>query len=921
MPVGSGKDSLVLVISSRRVFTFFVVGFLILGYSSGIASATRGHAASGSSTTVPTGSVTFGNIQFPNTLNPFLATSAVEAENQNVIMPMGLGPYYDPSGNAQPGMLAEVPTVDNGGIDADHTTYHFHLRSGLLWSDGTPITSQDVVFAWHVTANLQGCDDTTCGLITSMSVQSGTDFSWTLSKPRADAEVSAWPGLLPHTWADTASTRGLGTAADLLSCLNATPPAFVGCQAVGQRLEQPYFNYESSSYVTAGPYQVQTVTPQQSITYTPNPNYTNAAPGGSPKIAQLKFVRYYDTTAMIAAANSQEADVTEGYSLESLPKLEGQNFTTLSSTGVAPEMLVFNAYNAITDIAGANSTTVPGVSNPLVDTRVRQALALAYDRVGLLEAAHGISQSDAQRLVSYGVPLLRSQSSQPFYSDPAITGIWDPIAGAYVIPGSAVAIADAKTLMTHAGYPQGSTVPTVYLDIYGNPYRDAEASYLKAAWQAIGINTVFEYPGNMFDTYAQDGALARGHFEVALFGLLPGQPEPDMWDQFFLSTDCPQTADPNSRTAMNYSCIQDSTIDQALLQASSSLDRATQHSAYNSFSEEVAKQAFWAVVGPVVPPIWTTDGKVDGVQLNPYASDASWNLFDLTWNVFDWTSAATPKTLTVSLNASGTYGSAHDLTAIPASSPSITYSPAGEVSNVTGTLSCSTSAGTTSPVAGSPYPVSSCSGLSDPGFTVVYDYAHSGYSVTPASLLVTAQNKTVAHGHQLPTLTWSATFVHGDSAASLTKQPVCTTTAKLDTSKNVVSPAGHYSITCSGAQAANYTITYHAGVLTVTLEATHLSYTGPTTLHVNKTGHVSALLKSDRGKLVSGRKVTFILGTGRTAVSCTGVTNAKGAATCSVKPPSGSTKRNLTMAFAGDKPGATYFFASTHSTKTLQVKA
>jgi hypothetical protein len=292
----------------------------------------------------------------------------------------------------------------------------------------------------------------------------------------------------------------------------------------------------------------------------------------------------------------------------------------------------------------------------------------------------------------------------------------------------------------------------------------------------------------------------------------------------------------------------------------------------------------------------------------------------VTWNIFNWAQSS-PKTLTVSVKTSGTYGSEPNLASLPANASSITYDPAGESANVQGSLTCSTTATISSPVSGSPYSVSSCQGLSDPGFSVVYDYPHSGYSVTPAPLLVVPQNRPVEHGHALPVLTWSANFLNGDSAGSLSRQPLCLTAAKLDASKNVISPSGRFAITCSGAKGNDYTVSYRAGTLTVTLQATHLSYLGPTTLHAGKSAHLSASLKSDRGQPISGRSVALVLGKNATAVKCAGVTNGKGVATCVTKPKAGNASRDLTMTFAGDPPGAHYFFARTQSKLTVRVKA
>ncbi|HJN92946.1 MAG TPA: ABC transporter substrate-binding protein, partial [Dehalococcoidia bacterium] len=45
----------------------------------------------------------------------------------------------------QPNLASEIPTVENGGISEDGTTYTFKLREGLQWSDGQPLVAQDLV--------------------------------------------------------------------------------------------------------------------------------------------------------------------------------------------------------------------------------------------------------------------------------------------------------------------------------------------------------------------------------------------------------------------------------------------------------------------------------------------------------------------------------------------------------------------------------------------------------------------------------------------------------------------------------------------------------------------------------------------------------------------------------------------------------
>ena len=67
----------------------------------------------------------------------------------------------------------------------------------------------------------------------------------------------------------------------------------------------------------------------------------------------------------------------------------------------------------------------------------------------------------------------------------------------------------------------------------------------------------------------------------------------------------------------------------------------------------------------------------------------------------------------------------------------------------------------------------------------------------------------MTYGGTPPTITPSYSgFVNGDTAASLTTPPTCSTTATSH------SPAGSYPSTCSGAVDSNYTISYVSGTVT-----------------------------------------------------------------------------------------------------------
>ena len=102
----------------------------------------------------------------------------------------------------------------------------------------------------------------------------------------------------------------------------------------------------------------------------------------------------------------------------------------------------------------------------------------------------------------------------------------------------------------------------------------------------------------------------------------------------------------------------------------------------------------------------------------------------------------------------------------------------------------------------------SCSGAVDANYTITY--VDGSVTVKPVSLVITASSATVNYNDAAPTITAGyAGFVNGDTPASLTTAPTCSTTyAQGD---NV----GSYDTSCSGAVDANYTITYVDGSVTV----------------------------------------------------------------------------------------------------------
>src|SRR5579863_7752506 len=84
-------------------------------------------------------------------------------------------------------------------------------------------------------------------------------------------------------------------------------------------------------------------------------------------------------------------------------------------------------------------------------------------------------------------------------------------------------------------------------------------------------------------------------------------------------------------------------------------------------------------------------------------------------------------------------------------------------------------------------------------------------SITPAPLTITANGGSFIYGGTVPTITAGYSgFVNGESAANLTTQPNCSTTA-TSSSAVIGSP---YQSTCAGAVDGNYSISYVNGTVT-----------------------------------------------------------------------------------------------------------
>jgi peptide/nickel transport system substrate-binding protein len=97
------------------------------------------------------GVLRLADVADPDSLNPLLSTMDLSYDLSSLIFSYLV--IADARGKPMGDLAVDVPSLANGGISRDGTLYTYHLRGGVLWHDGVPLTSRDVAFSWRVIMN------------------------------------------------------------------------------------------------------------------------------------------------------------------------------------------------------------------------------------------------------------------------------------------------------------------------------------------------------------------------------------------------------------------------------------------------------------------------------------------------------------------------------------------------------------------------------------------------------------------------------------------------------------------------------------------------------------------------------------------------------------------------------------------------
>ncbi len=547
----------------------------------------------------PKGLVKFSDWQFPANLNTYTVSSQVEAYVENAMFEALWG--YDGKARLEPQLASQIPTVKNGGIRNNGKTVIVHLKKGNRWSNGSEITSADIKFGFEVgSSKLSGpvCAGS-CDIIARIDTPDRYTAVLTLKRPYSPVLAYGMPPIIPTKWKNSVGSWSTPQEAAKLIYQNVA------------------YNYETSDYPTNGPYAVTEFVKDDRVTFHPMKYYRDLTCGASLK--SLIFAFYSDKAGLIAAAASHDTDVTGGgggYTLADMASLR-QHATAYkinSVAGFAQEHFEFNL-----------DKTYNGKPNPLASVKVRQALALAFDKLGMTRSALSVSASLAKTIIAWSPWVNTPQLVQPF-ADRSIHGQWDPIAKAYVsTTGSGKALQDAKKLLSETPYKNGFSLDLV--TSAGNPVRAAEAGVIQSNWKRLGVDVSIDFSpaDRFFSDWATGSELNHGTFQVALFAF-SGSPDPDQikYDLQSQYVDR-EKQDHTSPLNLNFAGIHDGAIDKAMNTGASSVSSAVRKAAYTIVQERINQQAYWV---PLYyrPTIITYSSSALGVVNNPTQAGPTWNI-------------------------------------------------------------------------------------------------------------------------------------------------------------------------------------------------------------------------------------------------------------------------------------------------------
>ena len=366
-------------------------------------------------------------------------------------------------------------------------TYTFHLRDGIMWSDGQPVTANDFVFSWQ----------------RLVSPETAADYSYMIDcvvNANAIMNGELDPSELGVSAPDN-KTFVVTITSDLpyFTEICAFPATFPVREDI---VSDSQWTYSPDTYISNGAYKMTSRVTNSEIVMEPNEYYYGVDTLGPDKIT---FKLMDDANAMLSGFNSGELDF-----IESMPTDEVAG-------------LLASGDLKIVDYIGTYYVCYQTQKEPFDDPKVREAFTLAIDRTYIVEQITQTGQVEAGGFVPAGVYDAEGATGDDFRT----------VGGDYYAPTDADYEANcerARELLAEAGYPNGEGFPVVTYLYNTDDSHKAVGEALQNMWQTV-LGVTVQLDNQEWATFLQ--TRKDGDYSIARNGWIADYNDPmsflDMW--------------------------------------------------------------------------------------------------------------------------------------------------------------------------------------------------------------------------------------------------------------------------------------------------------------------------------------------------------------------------------------------------------
>ncbi|HEY7583239.1 MAG TPA: ABC transporter substrate-binding protein [Acidimicrobiia bacterium] len=260
-------------------------------------------------------------------------------------------------GSVIPQLSTEVPSQENGLLSDDGLTYTFPLREGVVFSDGTDMTAEDVKYSWDrvVEMNLPEGQAPLFENVAETRVVDDLTFEVTLNE--VDASFLAF--LAAHPVASVVSQDAVEANGGVVA---GQPNEFMAQNMVG-----------------TGPYTLATWERGDRMTFDINPDYW-----GEPAHLPVRWELIVDTPA--TGLQAREYDIVD-ISPTDVPSIEPIDHAVVDTSILDLQVLQIGMNMNICEECLPEGDTIP--LDFFQDVRVRQAFNYAYNYQGMIDGILG----------------------------------------------------------------------------------------------------------------------------------------------------------------------------------------------------------------------------------------------------------------------------------------------------------------------------------------------------------------------------------------------------------------------------------------------------------------------------------------------------------------------------------------------------